>query len=175
MKRFLAFVAAYLVCAPVLAAEPTADDYIRFFKPLAGDFTVKAKIGDKEFEATSSAKLLADKKCFVVTGSEVPPYPAFTSIDGYDPAAKKWKSTGYSTEGELWVTYLSASAESLKGRKNVALDAEQTQIKADGSIVKWKSKWTYTFAADKVVVTTTEQTRNGEKTPDEEWVYTPKK
>jgi hypothetical protein len=175
MTRALAFVVACAVCSSAGAAEPTADDYVSFFKPLAGEWAMKVTIGDKHSDAQFDAKLLPDKKCFVSTFSGVRPYPAFTSIDGYDPAAKKWKVTAFDTAGDHWVTYLSANAETLKGGKPATLDCSGEQIQPDGTVIRWKSKWTYSFDDNKFVIKITQQTRNGEKTPDEEYVSTRKK
>lgn len=179
MKRFATVLSVVAVLSLVsvatsFAAEPTADDYIGFFKPLFGEFDAKAKVGDKQAETQLRCRLLANKKCCITSLGEVPPYPAFTSIDGYDPSAKKWKMTGFDTAGDHWITYLWADAETLKNRERGSLNASAQQIKPDGTVIEWKGKWTYTFADGKIVVFITEQTRNGEKTPDEEYAYTRK-
>jgi hypothetical protein len=74
----------FVLVAASTAAEPTADDYVAFFKPCSGEFDAKVKVGDKQAETQLRCRLLANKKCFITSLGEVPPYPAFTSIDGFD-------------------------------------------------------------------------------------------
>lgn len=172
MKRFLALVVAWLFCISVgMSAEPAGEDYLNFFRPFVGEWAVKAKIGDKPGEGTFSCTLSPTKRCLVWYATAIAPYSAAQSVDGYDPVAKKWTGCSFTAEGSHQVTtYLCADPQSLKSNK-AEFQCEATEAKADGEVVKWR--WHVTFIKDtnKWTVLTTEQTRNGEKTPDEEVVY----
>jgi hypothetical protein len=172
MKRIVALAVAWLVCtSAAISAEPTADDYLNFFKPVVGEWIVKAKIGDKMMKGTFSCKLSPSKRCLVWYGSAIAPYGASQSVDGYDPMAKKWKGCAFSADGGHQVTtYLVVDPNSLKGNK-AEFKCEATEAKANGEEIKWRWQTVFILGKDEWRILTTEQTKNGEKTPDEEYVY----
>ena len=174
MKRFLAFVAASLVCAPLVAAEPTADDYLNFWKTLPGQWVVRVKIGDKTAEGTWQCRLSATKRCLVWYGSAILQYPATQSLDGYDPESKRWKMSAFSTAGEHATTYLSADADALKGNQ-ATFKMEGVVVKPDGKKDTSIGKWTFTIGNDEWKLVCSGLTLNGVPQPDEEYVYTRKR
>ncbi|MCR4412748.1 MAG: hypothetical protein NUV77_10025 [Thermoguttaceae bacterium] len=159
-----------LLSAPLAAGEPTADAYLDFFKPIVGQWTVKAKMGDKTAEGTFSATLSPTKRSLVCTGSAWFQFPAFQSIDGYDPESKKWKTSGFNAAGEHWVTYYSADAESLKGSQ-ATFKVETIIAKLDGTKDTWRAIDTITIGKGQWKSLWTSQTLNGEKQPDEEYIF----
>jgi hypothetical protein len=175
MRRFLAFVAACLVCAPVVAAEPTADDYLNFWRTLPGQWILKLKIGDKVAEGTWQCRLSETKRCLVWSGSAVLQYPAIESIDGFDPESKRWKMSGFTTAGEHTITYLSADADALKTNQ-ATFKMEGVTVKPDGKKDTWLGKWIFTIVSnDEWKLVCSGLTLNGVPQPDEEYVYTRKK
>jgi hypothetical protein len=164
-----------LFCAPAIAAEPTADDYLKFFtKGGEGEWVVKVKIGDKWGEGTFSAKVSLTKNCIVCFGSAILDYPAYQEIDGYDPGSKKWKWTAFNTAGEHWVTYLSGDAEALKGNQ-ATFTFETTIAKPDGKKDVWRGSLKVKWEKDAFTNVFSEQTLNGGKQPDEDYIFMRKK
>ena len=174
MKRFLAFVAASLVCAPVVAAEPTADDFLTFWKPLPRQWVVRVKIGDKTAERTWQCRLSETKRSLVCYGSALLQYPAFQSVDGYDPESKRWKIAAFTTAGEHTIIYLGADADALKG-KQATFKMEGVVVKPDGKKDTLLGKWIFTIIGnDEWKLVCSGLTLNGDKQRDEEYVFTRK-
>jgi hypothetical protein len=131
-------------------------------------------MGDKTAEGTFSAKASPTTRCIVSFGSAIFQYPAFEAIEGYDPGSKMWKWSAFNAAGEHWVTYCSADAEALKGSRPT-YKYETTVAKPDGKKDVWRGKLTITFGKDEFRSVFSENTLNGEKQPDEQYVYTRKK
>jgi hypothetical protein len=172
----VAFVGAVLFAGvlPLAAEEPTADDYLNFFKPFVGEWTVKYKLGDKTGECDFSLSLSSTKRCFAWQQGAMDEFPAVQSLDGYDGATKKWKSSAFDAAGDHWVTYYSTDAKSLKGTQ-ATFEMDQTQTKLDGTVIRWRYKATFIMKPNEIKVIQTEQTRNGEKLPDFEFLNIRKK
>jgi hypothetical protein len=159
---------------PVVAEEPSAEDYLTFFKPFVGEWTVKTKFGSETGECSFSLRLSPTSRCLEWEMGAVGEFPATHSLDGYDGASKKWKGCAFDAAGDHWITYYATDAKSLKG-KQATFDVEQIQAKVDGTIIRWRYKAIYTMKPDEIKVVQTEQTRNGEKLPDFELVNLRKK
>lgn len=172
MKRIAALILAWLVCTSVvISSEPTADDYLKFFEPLLGEWAMTAKIGDTVGEGTFSCRLARTGNCLLWYGSAIAPYPASQSLDGYDPVLKKWKGCSFSADGRHQViTYLPTDAEALKSNR-AEFKCEATESKATGEVVTWEWKATFVFGDNEWKLFIKDQIKNGEKTPDEEIVY----
>jgi hypothetical protein len=153
---------------------PTPDDYLRFFTPFMGDYTVKCKIGDNVADSTWSGRLSSTGRGFVCKGGAVLQYAAFETVDGYDPSTKKWKSSGITGTGEHGVTFLETDAASLRG-KAATFQMEQTLAKPDGSTETWKGDWVFELGESGFTLVCKNLTMNGAKQPDEEYSYTPVK
>jgi hypothetical protein len=172
MNRVAFSVVAFLLCTSVaVSAEPTGDDYLKFFKPLAGNWTVKAKIGDKNAEGTFTCRLSQTKRCLVWYGSAMASYPAAQSVDGFDPATKKWTGCAYTAAGDRTITTCVVDDPAALKGKEATFTVEMTEIKADGKINKWQVKNVFILGKDECKIIAKEQMRNGEKLPDEEFVY----
>jgi len=173
MKRIVASAVTWLVCTSVaISSEPTADDYLNFFKPLIGEWTAKITVGEKAGQGTFSCRLSPTKRCLVWYGASNLPLPNTHSIDGYDPVAKKWKGFAFAADGSHRVTmYQAADADSLKVDK-AEFKCEATEAKADGEVVKWRWQTTFILGRDtcKVLYTALADSE-GEKAPDVEFIY----
>lgn len=152
------------------AAEPTADDYLNFLRPVIGQWNVTVRIGDQTAETTFSARLSPSKRSIVSSGGKVLQYPAFDAIEGYDASTKKWKWTAFVSDGGHTVAYSTADAAELKGNE-ATFHIESTVVNADGTTDKWQSELTITKAENQWKQYFHDVRLNGEKQPDEEWVY----
>lgn len=162
--------AALLAGSVAPAAEPTAEDYLNFLRPVMGQWNVTVRIGDQTAETTFSARLSPSKRSIVSSGGKVLQYPTFDAIEGYDASAKKWKWTAFVSDGGHTVAYSTADAAELKGNE-ATFHIESTVVNADSTTDKWQSELTITTAENQWKQYFHDVRLNGEKQPDEEWVY----
>ncbi len=162
--------AALLAGSVAPAAEPTAEDYLNFLRPVIGQWNVTVRIGDQTAETTFSARLSPSKRSIVSSSGKVLQYPAFDAIEGYDASAKKWKWTAFVSDGGHTVAYSTADAAELKGNE-ATFHIESLVVNADGTTDKWQSALTITTAENEWKQCFRNVRLNGEKQPDEEWVY----
>jgi hypothetical protein len=155
------------------AAGPAAQDYFNFIKRVEGDWTVKGKTGEKSQESTFSARVPAGSRCVVSSIGAILQYPALEAIEGYDPAAKKWKWSAIANTGEQLVCYSTADAASLKGDR-ATFNFETTMAKPDGKTDTFRGEMAITILNDQWTQVYTNQMLNGEKLPDEKYVYSRK-
>ena len=81
-----------------VAEELTADDYIEFWKPLAGVWKGVVESDGKSMDTLWRARLARNQKCFITyaTGGDS---PAMQTIDGFDPVTKRWTVVGFDADG----------------------------------------------------------------------------
>ncbi|MGI6420270.1 MAG: hypothetical protein ACOX1P_31960 [Thermoguttaceae bacterium] len=80
--------------------EPTADDYMKFFKYVAGQWKTKGTIGGESFEGTWSSELSPTGRCLVAY-STMDGKPFDHVLHGYDPEAKCWTGLGFQADGAV--------------------------------------------------------------------------
>jgi len=133
MLRF----AACVVCALTVlgqtakAEEPTADDYVKFFSFLEGEWESTRPDGEK---SSQTIRTLPTKNCMlgdaVVNGE-----PSFHVISYYDPEAKGWKRILIGARGWVGTILVKADKAALTGeRKDVTLKGEMRTVLPDGSV-----------------------------------------
>lgn len=158
MSRILASISTCFLASTVMAAEPTGDDYFNFFKQFDGRFAVKTAFDGKQRELDFRYTVLADKKCIICSMNGDPQGPSWVALQGYDPAAKKWKITTFRKGGNHNVGFYSADVASLKGRGPAILYLSSKEVMPDGRTFEWNGKWTITFRNDQSVTKISEQT-----------------
>lgn len=167
---FLGFVC--LMFAPATAAEElAADDYIEFWKPLAGVWKGIVVSGEKSIDTLWRARLAPNGKCFVTyaTGDDI---PALQTIDGYDPVTKKWTVVGFDADGTFSIDAFQLN-DMQKGKRlgeGLIGSGEVKRFTHDGK----ETTTTYTlsckeFSNNRVVLVWSNRNENGQPVPDRKW------
>jgi hypothetical protein len=159
MNRVLSFLAiagfTCLLASPAaLAAEPTAEDYIAYHKPLVGTWELKVEEGDKVVSGTWTFRLTPNKKCYL-SHLELEGEPAAEALEGYDPSSKKWTIVSFDAGGTYQVATLDVA------------DMKPGKVIGVGLVGTWKET---RFGADGTVITATE-TLTCKKLDDKEMVF----
>jgi len=76
----------------------TAADYIEFWKPLMGSWKTVTDVPGNKAEGTWRLRLSPNRMC-LMTYSEGQGRQSRQSIDGYDPATKRWTTASFDSEG----------------------------------------------------------------------------
>jgi hypothetical protein len=135
---------------------------------------MRAKLGDKMEEGTFSLSVSRTGRGFSWHASGIGPYAPMESLDGYDPATKRWKRCAFRSNGEHRVTYYQTDAKSLRG-KQATFQIEELEAKEDGTTVRSQSKTTFVMGPQDIKILVKELVVGNEKKPDEEWTYERKK
>lgn len=169
MKLTVVLVTCF-ICAPVLAAEPTADDYFKFFTPILGDsWDVTFRSGSDSAVGQFSCKLSPAGKCVIESAGEVGSFPAYDGVSGFDPETKKWKSCFFNTKGECVTRY--CYTPKLEGNE-ATFQVEVLNVASSGQVTKEKASWRVKIVSPKRwEIHATDMTRNGQKQPDLEAVF----
>lgn len=172
MRRVLRVVVTAVVAlgawvSVVSADEVTAKDYIEFLKPFAGSWKTELEVEGNAVEGTWVLRLVPKTMCFLTHGgSSEEGY--FQTIDGYDPASKKWLVAGFSSKGEFSITKYDFKEVkgNVFGQGSVAAREVETH-KSDGTTLLSTSTMTCVeYAADRIVLQFTECKEDGNDVPD---------
>ena len=169
---FLGFICLVFAPATTAGEELTADDYIEFWRPLAGVWKGVIESGGKSMDTLWRARLARNQKCFVTyaTGGDT---PALQTIDGYDPGTGKWTFAGFDADG----SYRLATIEFADMKKGKHLDKgvigifEMKKYSNDGKLTTSSSVMSCTeFAEDRIVLTWSDAKEDGKPVPDRKTV-----
>jgi len=129
MKTF-ALAATLMGClsaaASVVAEEPTAEDYMKFFKYLEGQWKTSGTLKGESFEGTWTAKRSPTGHCLDVC-STISGQPFDHFLHGYDPGAKCWRGCGFQADG----AFIQLQAR---------FDPESLPVRFPGAKLKGKAK-----------------------------------
>lgn len=81
----------------VVAQELTPEDYVEYFKPLVGSWKTTTETEGKTIPGTFRLRVSQNGKCFVGY-HEGGFLPSVQTIDGYDPATKKYITAEFNPE-----------------------------------------------------------------------------
>lgn len=157
-----------LIAPDVGAQELTAEDYVQYFKPLVGSWKTTTETEGKVIPGSFRLCISQNGKCFVGY-HEGGFLPSVQTIDGYDPATKKYITAEFNPElGFVVVEY-----ECVNMKPGKTLGAEviaKCAVKAAGKDGK-PSITTYTMKCTKVderavVLVWADGRLNGQPVPD---------
>jgi hypothetical protein len=169
MKRFTTVLITAtmlsLVCAAVSsAAEPTAKEYLSFFKPIVGDWNVTFRTGGADAVCQWKGDLSPTKQCLIEHFSGIDAVPAFDGVSGFDPRTRKWKSLFFNAKGDAVSRYCQAAK--LEG-KEATFQVEFRHVTADGKESQEKATWRFKIVSDnRWEIRATDRIVDGEKQPD---------
>jgi hypothetical protein len=176
MKHTRCIVATLLItfvpAAPSVAEEePTAKDYLNFFKPTVGSWKSTVEIDGQVMEGVWSTRLSPTEWCYVEHGKGNG--QESQSIAGYDAEIKGWKVTGFDSEGTLSV--LLYRVHNMQDVNPLGVGAtgssEGKRVTVDGETTTTSGEWTCKECGKaKMVFLMTNRTENGQKQPDLKWV-----
>jgi hypothetical protein len=133
MKNFAVFfVPVVILCITVSAVvgqEPTAEDYMSFFKYYEGEW--ECAIDDGR-DATMNYTLSPNGKCFVLYLT-IDGKAGTHAIEGYDPSKKCWKNVSWYAEGGHGEVTFILDAVTLKaGPIGKTIEGRWTRCSASG-------------------------------------------
>jgi hypothetical protein len=163
---------------PISKASPAtvanalnADDYIELWKPLVGSWKSVLESDGKTTDGTWRTRLSRNQKCFVTYGTGGG-YPATQTIDGFDPATKKWTVFGFDADGTFSIDagQISDMQKGKRVGKGLTCKGEVRRFTKDGKT----TTLTYTFTCkelsdNRAVCVWSDRTENGQPKPDETW------
>ena len=131
-------VATCFICVPGLAAEPTADDYLTFFKPIIGEWNATFRSGDSISQGELTLSLSPTKGSIIESARGFGPIPAFDGVSGFDPETKSWKSLFFNAKGECVTRY--CCAPKLKGNE-ASFQVRFLTADPTGQVTKETATW----------------------------------
>lgn len=153
---------------PLLAQEPTSEDYIQFMKPLVGMWKTTMEIDGKTIPGTMTYRLSPNQQCFL--GYYTGGLPDVQTVEGYDPVNKKHTTRGIGRDGSFgsasvdWGTYLRPGktlGKGVSGKESFQL------LSRDGKTLTATSTVTCTtLEKGKVVLEYSNRIEDGKPAPD---------
>jgi hypothetical protein len=173
MKRLTTVFVILVTCLSLttvsaVAEEPTAEDYMKFWKPLVGTWTFKIETDGEVAESTYRYLPSPSKRCYVAVNKETGGTVA-QSLDGYDPERKCWKAIGFDSEATFDESLI--FIENMKEVKQLSSGAKgtyrQKRVKSDGEVITQTGDWVWSeFDGEKGTLLLTHLMQDGEKQPD---------
>lgn len=159
---------AQAVIPPPATDAVTAQNYIDFVKPFEGSWKTRLESDGEAVEGTWTGRLSPAKTCYVTQGRNTG-RPAFQSIDGYDPVAKKWAIAAFYSGGGFSlakIDFAGVKKGQLFGKGTIGT-AEDRVFNSDGTttITMWKSEC-LECTDNRIVYVLSDRKENGEPKPD---------
>jgi hypothetical protein len=164
---FVALMAFAFFASTVVADEPTAEDYMKFWKPIVGTWEMITSVDDEVSVSTWTCRPSPTKWCYMSHGSSEG-LPEFQTIDGYDPELKCWKAVAFDTEGGHRIRLVHCDMSKAKRvSKGAAGTTEERYVSADGKITNTTTSFTCLEASkDRVVWLLANRIENGKPQAD---------
>lgn len=149
--------------------DATAEDFLRYFKPLIGEWRETIAVeGEPASECRWSCKLSPTGRCFVTTRSDTNGKPFLQTVEGYDPESKGWKIVCFFANGDHAIITIRAQGEDIRRPgKQVTVKQETRLVRSDGAVMSEKRTAVYTdLGQDKWECLMKEHTtESGDKVP----------
>lgn len=101
----------FLATPAAVAQELTPEDYVQYFKPLVGSWKTTTETDGKVIPGSFRLRVSQNGQCFIGY-HEGGFLPSVQTIDGYDPATKKYITAEFNPElGFVLVTYECANVK----------------------------------------------------------------
>lgn len=140
-------VAALIFSAATLTAtaqDLTADDYIKFWQPVAGTWKGTLEVDGETSPITFRLRIARNRKCILVS-DEIAGTPGTQQLQVYDPVAKKEIAWGVDKDGNRQIQTF--SIDGMKKGKKAAKGAggswEVKIFKNDGTTSTTTCKWSF--------------------------------
>jgi hypothetical protein len=140
--------------SPLVAGDPTIEDYTMFWKPVEGTWKMTNDRDGKKTTGTFEFKIAPNNKC-VLLYHGVPGAPYTQQLQGYDPVAKRLVAYGFTGDGNFQIQTIGIDGmkKGLKAAKGIGGDWDHKIFKADGTTTAITSKWKWThLEKDKIVM-----------------------
>ncbi len=149
MIRFLFTAATACLCCAVAfgtaaAEELTADDYIEFWRPVAGVWKGTFEIEGEVHPITFRLRIAPNKKCIVINDT-IEGVPGTQQLQVYDPVARKEIAWGVDNEGnrQIQTIVIDGMEKGKKAAPGIGGSWELNVFRGDGTTTTTTSEWEF--------------------------------